>query len=955
MSDQLRRQVSFDETDLSELENGSPIGGLSRSILRGSSGVAKMDSTPTGVMGTSRMSSKPVSRSRSMGNFDETKAKGKDLASRMPETSQTRAAEASSYFSEFLDGSTMVPTPGDARTWRFSKMAPSPHDADKPIRAKIRSVEADVQQERKQPTGKVPVDKSFGNDSPLKPRVQSSIQDVPPAGKNEPLGSLPYGEQEKLVIHDLLYVLMDIEGVYIQRSDVEVDMSQPSPFRCDSTMDQSIAELVKRILPLAGNLEVVERFIDSHSKFEHGRVQHALAATMRGLVKNYLLLIVQLEHQALTAPSFGLQKLWFYLHPSLTTMSALASLIKAIAEAEEIGKLKPEEGTDELTKSTVAPGNQAGGGALLGILSQHMLSFSGDPVVKALYSQLLTAAAVPYTVMLRTWINSGEIVDPYDEFMVQEKRGMDKEQLSEDFNDVYWDKRYTLRHSFVPDFLKPYEEKILHAGKYLNVVRECGKEVSKPYAELLDGSRTRATIGDAIQAVGGERFVHDIEGAYRYANTTLLSLLFNDYQLLARLRSIKHFYLLEQSDFLVHFLDVAHEHLLKPIDEVPIEQVASLLELVLRNPAAGPRSHEYKEDVSAELCRTHFIIQLIKISTVCGNVFDFGSKSFLEEELLKARTKQSGIQAFQLHYDVPFPTSLIINKKVLVKYQVIFRHLFQCKYIERQLGDAWRHQLKSGLYSKGRRFRRNKGLQLFTDLDNGEDEGLAREREESLFMSRMCALRAKMLYFIQQYMYHVGYEVIEPTWSKFEERLQKAPTIEAVMTLHDDYQDALLTELMLSHLGMVKVFRKLMSICIDFCIFSHSYTRFKAPYTFVAGKAPSEYGVPDNLAHSSHPSAIPGPLSDAYISATGGSVLNAEDANQTLKELETTFVHQMRTLIDTLKHHATTDDYLFGNFATRLDYNLYYARLPPDLSIVVQVPIEEPDLLNSAIPDEYGP
>lgn len=33
----------------------------------------------------------------------------------------------------------------------------------------------------------------------------------------------------------------------------------------------------------------------------------------------------------------------------------------------------------------------------------------------------------------------------------------------------------------VPIFLTKYKEKIMHSGKYLNVIRECGKDIKYPY------------------------------------------------------------------------------------------------------------------------------------------------------------------------------------------------------------------------------------------------------------------------------------------------------------------------------------------------------------------------------------------------------------------------------------------------------------------------------------------
>ncbi len=66
-------------------------------------------------------------------------------------------------------------------------------------------------------------------------------------------------------------------------------------------------------------------FIEEKSSFEYGQVNHALTAAMRTLMKEYLILITQLEHlqrQGL----LSLQKLWFYIQPTMRTMEILASI-----------------------------------------------------------------------------------------------------------------------------------------------------------------------------------------------------------------------------------------------------------------------------------------------------------------------------------------------------------------------------------------------------------------------------------------------------------------------------------------------------------------------------------------------------------------------------------------------------------------------------------------------------
>lgn len=54
-------------------------------------------------------------------------------------------------------------------------------------------------------------------------------------------------------------------------------------------------------------------------------MNHALAAAMRTLVKEYLILVTQLE-QLHRQGLLSLQKLWFYIQPAMRTVDILASL-----------------------------------------------------------------------------------------------------------------------------------------------------------------------------------------------------------------------------------------------------------------------------------------------------------------------------------------------------------------------------------------------------------------------------------------------------------------------------------------------------------------------------------------------------------------------------------------------------------------------------------------------------
>jgi hypothetical protein len=48
-----------------------------------------------------------------------------------------------------------------------------------------------------------------------------------------------------------------------------------------------------------------------------------------------------------------------------------------------------------------------------------------------------------------------------------------------------------------------------------------------------------------------------------------------------------------------------------------------------------------------------------------------------------------GYHMFALDYSVKWPLSIVLSKRALTKYQLLFRHLFFCKHVERELCSAF--------------------------------------------------------------------------------------------------------------------------------------------------------------------------------------------------------------------------------------------------------------------------
>ena len=309
-------------------------------------------------------------------------------------------------------------------------------------------------------------------------------------------------------------------------------------YHSQSLLDSSLRDLVERILPLGTYYTAIYAFVEHRSHLDYGLVNHALCAAIRDMLKDYQTLLSQLEHAFNTSPTFSLQKLWFYVHPTIHTLSLIYNLILELDDTGSSNSLisddeggDDEEETDEEERaknealglggarlkavlsefsSGGGPGDSSShiyvkGGEVLTIIYERMQNMAGDPTAHAIYKTLLRAASKPYVEMLRRWVTTGKLVDPYEELLVKESKFIDRGILDVDYTDEYWERRYTLRDgstssgskrhlagvppprtvggrlpggACIPPLLEGWKHKILLAGKYLNVIRECGIEIA---------------------------------------------------------------------------------------------------------------------------------------------------------------------------------------------------------------------------------------------------------------------------------------------------------------------------------------------------------------------------------------------------------------------------------------------------------------------------------------------
>jgi gamma-tubulin complex component 2 len=140
-----------------------------------------------------------------------------------------------------------------------------------------------------------------------------------------------------------------------------------------------------------------------------------------------------------------------------------------------------------------------------------------------------------------------------------------------------------------------------------------------------------------------------------------------------------------------------------------------------------------------------------------------------------------GFNALTLDYTVTFPLSLIISRKALTKYQLIFRHHLYLRHTESLLSEAWTEH-KMPLWKRPSKH---------SDI-NG-------------WKYRIFALRNRMTVFVQQFSYYITNEILEPNHNQLKDALSKVSTVDQVLQIHSDFLDSCLKECMLTNSKLLRV------------------------------------------------------------------------------------------------------------------------------------------------------
>ena len=705
--------------------------------------------------------------------------------------------------------------------------------------------------------------------------------------ERDKIGKMLVQEQERRILDEVIGSLMGLEGRLI------VIDSDTHAFHIDGSvvLERSMTNLVDKILGLSSAYLRVRDFIRSRFPgYETGSIMQALCECMDGILEEYLETVCNVETR-------------------LKSSSAVLSRPGPVSLSRLHAELQGAFATLSLLDRVATGVQKLSGGALLNELL-HMKSsiFAGDSYRQYVLNRLLEKASGPYMAMLSMWLHRGVLKDPYGEFMIGKLHSRQQSKTPDLFDGDSWNSIFVIAEEHVLTYVSSpvnVAEKVLTAGKYWNAVLYCHRmsNVEAPTDPTLEFEEVPSLLSDPAAIVA------HVNHLYRKASYHLLRLLLNDFRIGDTLLTMKRYFLLDQSDFLMHFLDAADQELQRRVEDVSKARAQHWLSMAVqltegvddeRNDATDMSDGGMAQPVPPECLRCYFAPESLTAKLGIGQTDHNRTPS---RQPFGEFSTLTGIVSFTLDFPkVPFPTCLVLSKRNLADYQLLFRNLLLIKHVEQKLVGVWLgHQT----------------MKRFQDVRTG--------------LGPTLLLRQRMLHFVQNYIYYLMLEVIEPNWITLQKQIASLQTdwtkadasgqstVDDLITYHTEFLDKTLERCLLTNDVLIRCVMKLVSTCM---LFADQMKRFadktglqKVGEEFTKTRSRGDLLQRRNKENgssakdSSHLGAVKRELSNSMY-------------KQMVRRYEDVFNSYMVDFVKKLREDSLFHSHL-SNLCTRLDYNGY--------------------------------
>lgn len=236
-------------------------------------------------------------------------------------------------------------------------------------------------------------------------------------------------------------------------------------------------------------------------------------------------------------------------------------------------------------------------------------------------------------------------------------------------------------------------------------------------------------------------------------------------------------------------MDASENELSKTVDKVFPLCLNNLLQLIVRL-SSSSKNDPCIEHLFCDLFTMDLMEQMSKVNEAG---YQYNSDIALSDS---GNLSLSGLECFAFGYSVDWPVSIVLNQWALSQYQMLFRLLFYCKHVERQLYKVWMEICAISKHSL--------------------------PKEHQTQWRTAFALRQRMLNAVQHLEIYMMIEIIEPTWHNFTERMKTVQSVDEVLNIHQEFLHNCIQNCCLNHPAILRSMINMCGVCLKFAKFIQS-------------------------------------------------------------------------------------------------------------------------------------
>uniref|UniRef100_A0A915AXS0 Gamma-tubulin complex component n=1 Tax=Parascaris univalens TaxID=6257 RepID=A0A915AXS0_PARUN len=582
------------------------------------------------------------------------------------------------------------------------------------------------------------------------------------------LSTLSIHSQEQVFVKDLLLVFSGY-----QADNIRFERCADSvKWTVNASADESLRSRLyaESCLPLAGILILLRYNIYSlRYDLERGRIAMAVAGVAEDFLNTDIMdLLIELERESREkAKPLNLSDIGNFTRPFMNIARQILDTIAAVVKRDLVG------------------------GEILTDVGKRVQS-SVSQSARTVLLRMERAGLAQYYDLVFCWIRYGSLhQDKAHEFMVWDlqatkmfshsevMRGKDDDDLSS-LTDGSFDQRYCVISELCPSQLASASSDIVKCGKYLNIIEQIKGETSAQFSadenKWLNGNEV-----DEWRDMEVEDVISRIRKTRIEASQRLVLLLRKQFGLDKLFESIRGFFLLEQSDWITSFIELADEQLMRSLKDIVAKAIQAHFEEAVD-------CSTLQDDRFRTIFRP--ILEKHNVSSFVRMIASVNKKENSVNASEETRATQSeseslrGADALSLQMRLASPLSLVFPPNFTINLAIIFRILFSL------------HRAMHLLYQK----------QLCVDLPGEE---------------RM--LLELMLHSVNAYLSHCTMHAIPTLWSAFMQKISKSVSLEEILSHQASFVAETNSICMLSNVDFMVALTAFTTVVVEYSMDIVSY------------------------------------------------------------------------------------------------------------------------------------